>query len=277
MFLKSSDIIFIKKGIIKSSFKDNLIIQGYMNVFKKRDGTKEKRAKKITILCYAIKDFWKKNRIISVAIVISVLFVIFSICFENYLPGWISKGFNLVVQLSIGIIINFLFFLTLIYFPSQKKKKDVYPCIRRQINKIEQGMHNPLEYIAKLYLAKEKADVFNSDDLNSIKNFNFNDKVNVIKASSISQEHFTLREWIIKNIDITEKNIDRLYSYYSLFISEEMMVILDSILYSQYHEMLRVLCQVQTNMSFASGNTKFLSNYHELYIKLKELANKQFI
>ena len=137
-------------------------------------------------------------------------------------------------------------------------------------------MYGPLKEIAKLYLTKEKADNFISDDLNNINNLNFDDKVNVIKANSSTQDYFSLREWIIQNITITEKNIDRLYSYYSSFISEEMMVILDNILHSQYHLTMKVLCKVE-KISFSSAKTEFLTKYHKLYIKLKELANKQFI
>lgn len=75
-----------------------------------------------------MKELWKENKVLCVSTVIAVL-IIFSYNASYNLPeliAGINVWYKLLNDLSIGVIINFLFYIFQIYIPTCAKRKKAY-------------------------------------------------------------------------------------------------------------------------------------------------------
>lgn len=107
------------------------------------------------------------------------------------------------------------------------------------------------------------------------------DRINVVAASRSSSvginenSHFTVKEWIINRLEFIEHEIDCIFKYYSLFVTPELMQVLEEILKSMMHtHIARITLQCPDNISFAGCNEDvFLTPYFELMKKLESLKN----
>lgn len=108
-------------------------------------------------------------------------------------------------------------------------------------------------------------------------NLRFSDKVKVLNASRTTTNnfvYFSVREWLIKCITDTEKDIDNLYRYYANDISTDLMEILEAIPRSTYHSMMSTMLLIPDEAIFSECSTNFFTDYCSLNTKAGKYKNK---
>ena len=191
-----------------------------------------------------MRKFIRTNQLISITFVCSVIVIILyivSIESKEWFPH-AGDWFNVVFQLAIGFIINFMFYITQVYVPQLKQREQAYKCIVLQIEEIIGKMNEMFLILANKYI-DGIFDVNNISDeqlktiLNKLNTVDTVGMLNVHKLNS-SNPHF------ISRVEYVESYINRLSTYYSLYITPELMVILNEILMSNMHNnMARLLLQ----------------------------------
>lgn len=226
--------------------------------------------------------FIEKNKLITYFFIIS-LFIIVSYIWTMEWPELFDgaeKIYNLFFQLSIGYIINFMFYITQVYIPNERKGITVKRCISKRIEKLMDDMNESLSQLSSVYVGGQFRKSYTNEDLNKIfNNLRFSDNVNVLIASQSTRDNFvyySVRDWLKKCIIDTEKDIDNLYKYYSTDISIDLMEILEEILSSKYHSIMKTLLSVPNDVNFGTCEHNFFIEYYNLIIKLGDIKNKDY-
>lgn len=130
--------------------------------------------------------------------------------------------YNLFFQLAIGYIINFMFYITQVYIPNSNRDITVRKCIAKRIEQLINDMDASLSHLAVVYAKGHSGKSYTDEELNSLLNLRFSDKVEVLNASRTTRDnyvYFSVREWLLKCITDTKRDIDNLYKYYANDIS----------------------------------------------------------
>ncbi len=233
-----------------------------------------------------MKQFLKSNKIISgffgISILVSFLYIL-SLDKKEWFPH-AGDWFNLLFQLSVGFIINFIFYVTQVYIPQYKQKMEASRCIEIRIAGIVCHMREIFSHLGSKYMGHyDEDDISDSYMFELLRKMNINDRIGVLNArrtysSNVSDEmHFTVKEWIITRIELVESEIDKLMKYYAPYINTELMKTLESILKSAMHQtMARSLLQLPAGISFGESNDDiFLKPYFDLMKEL-ETIEKQY-
>ncbi len=225
-------------------------------------------------------DFLKKNKLLTVcvgvSIVICVIYV-FSLDETELFPH-AKDWFGLLFQISIGFIINFIFYVTQIYIPHYKQNKEAKRCISLRIENVVRYMRELLSYLGEKYMGYYKEeDVTDEYFLCLLKKISLHDRIRVlhvrrVNAPSIGEEsYFTVKEWMLSRIEYTESEIDKIMKYYVPYINIELMTTLEDILKSVMHNsMAHILLQIPNGVSFKDNNEDiYLKPYFDLMKKLE--------
>lgn len=233
-----------------------------------------------------MKEFIKSNKIISgcfgVSIVVCFLYIL-SLDKEEWFPH-AGDWFNLLFQLSVGFIINFIFYVTQVYIPQYKQRMEASRCIGIRISEIVGHMREIFSH-----LGGKNMDHYDEEDITDaymfelLRKLNIDDRIGVLNvrrtySTSVNDEmHFTVKEWIISRIEFVESEIDKLMKYYAPYINTELMKTLECILKSAMHQnMARSLLQLPAGVSFKESNDDiFLKPYFDLMKEL-EAIEKQY-
>lgn len=228
-----------------------------------------------------IKAFIKKNKWITAFFFVS-LFIIVSYIWTMEWPELFDGAeeiYNLFFQLAIGYIINFMFYITQVYIPNSSRDITVRKCISKRIEQLINDMDASLSQLAAVYAKGHSGKTYTDDELNALLNLRFSDKVNVLNASRTTRDnlvYFSVREWLIKCITDTEKDIDNLYNYYANDISINLMEVLEAILRSTYHSIMKTMLSVPNDTDFSSCNSNFFADYYHLIQKLKSINDNEY-
>ena len=193
--------------------------------------------------------FIKRNTLISAFFIISIV-IITSYYLTLDLPELFrgaEQWFNLLFQLSVGYIINFMFYITQVYVPNNKRDSIARRNVSMRLKQIIKNMRNSLSSLAEIYLDGHTGTDYTAEELSSLLQLRFSDKVKVLNANRTTREnmvYFSVREWLGECIRKTEDEIDKLYKYYPTYISVELMKVLEDILNSTYHSMMKTLLVV---------------------------------
>jgi len=224
-----------------------------------------------------LKRFSKEYPLIVIASVVSAIVIVVYSIFANTIPcQTISTIANILFQLSIGIIINSVFFFTQIYLAQRKQREYADKCIVKRIAMIQSYMKDIFRQLSKLYIEgyQENADISKEELKSIIGQINSEDYVRVINPRLMNQEkkHFKVREWIISRVEYVERDIDRLCTYYVQYLTPELSDILDQILDSTMHNNLcRSMFQSPNGVVFKSMNQDiFFEPYYNLIDKLEQ-------
>ena len=188
--------------------------------------------------------FIKRNTLISAFFIISIV-IITSYYLTLDLPELFrgaEQWFNLLFQLSVGYIINFMFYITQVYVPNNKRDSIARRNVSMRLKQIIKNMRNSLSSLAEIYLDGHTGTDYTAEELSSLLQLRFSDKVKVLNANRTTREnmvYFSVREWLGECIRKTEDEIDKLYKYYPTDISVELMKVLEDILNSTYHSMMK--------------------------------------
>ena len=223
-----------------------------------------------------MKLFFKENRLISFVFAFSVLsVVIYTLTLEE--SEWFPHAgdwFNILFQLSIGFIINFMFYVTQVYVPRIKQNKQAYSCIYIRVTTIESYMKEFFDELAKVYISDYKKDQELSEEqlVVILQNLDFDNEINVINVNSDC--YFTVKKWMHSRMEFIEHDIDKLYLYYSSYISSELMNVLEKILKSPMHQTMgRTFMHLPRKISFKECNEDiFFKDYYALLKELKEIG-----
>ena len=133
----------------------------------------------------SIRVFIDKNKLITAFFAISVA-VIVAYILSMDLPEWFNGAgdwFNLLFQLAVGHIINFMFYVTQVYVPNSKRNAIVETCITKRISLLIADMDKSLSHLAAIYTENHTGTEYTEDELKQILHkLRFSDKVNVIDA-----------------------------------------------------------------------------------------------
>ena len=136
----------------------------------------------------SIRVFVDKNKLITAFFVISVA-VIVAYFLSIDLPEWFNGAgdwFNLLFQLAVGYIINFMFYVTQVYVPNNKRNAIVEACIAKRISLLIADMDKSLSHLVAIYIENHTGTEYTEDELQQILHkLRFSDKVDVIDGGII--------------------------------------------------------------------------------------------
>lgn len=205
------------------------------------------------------------------------LFIIVSYILSMNCSEWfdgVEVWFNLLFQFSIGYIINFMFYITQVYIPDTKRNDSAKKCIKIRIQHITGDMRKSITNLKQLYIENHSGDNYTEEELDQLMNLKLSDKVQVINAAN--NQYFSVREWMKICIYQTEKDIDKLYQYYPNDISAELMNVLENILNSTYHSVMKILLASPNDIKFNESNDNFFIKYNDLIYELEQIAEHEY-
>ncbi|MFA9378269.1 MAG: hypothetical protein ACERKZ_16225 [Lachnotalea sp.] len=228
-----------------------------------------------------ISIFIKRNTLIFVFFIFSIIIIASYIVTINLPELFVGAEhwYNLLFQLSIGYIINFMFYITQVYIPNNKRALTVHQCISARLNRIIQDMKSNISCLAQIYLENHMGDEYTEYELNQLLKLRFSDKVKVLDARRTTRDnfvYFTVREWLSECIRKTESGIDSLYKYYASEISVDLMLSLEDVLNSTYHSMMKTLLAVPNDVNFSESKDNFFATYYRLICRLEEIRQKDY-
>lgn len=230
--------------------------------------------------------FYKKNKVISWFGLLS-LFVVVSYVLSMDIPEWFDGAgdwFNILFQLAIGFLINFMFYITQVYIPQQKQNEQAYKCIVQRLDSIVLHMKNVFEELCKIYLNKpyEIDNLTDEQLLDILHHINGNDYVSVLNQAKLDNvkrvgeqsNHFTVSEYLTNEVLRIEWEIDKTNTYYAAYITPELMNIMYTIPTSRFHEnLVKSLLRIPAGITFSCPEDDFLKPYYEMMKKLQEERN----
>ena len=232
-------------------------------------------------LMKTVHTFITKNKLITSFFIMSILIILSYLVTMDWPELFVDaeKWYNLLFQLAVGYIINFMFYVTQVYIPNSRRDTKVQECISNRISQLIRDMDASLSQLVHLYAKEHKGDKYTEDELKLLLNLQFSDNVNVINASKTTIDnfvYFTVREWLIKCISDTEKNIDNLFKYYASDISVDLMKILEEIPRSTYHSIMKIFLSSSNEVNFRDSDSNFFAEYYELIQKLEKIKKQDY-
>ena len=228
-----------------------------------------------------VQVFISKNKWITGFFIFSVLIIVSYILTMDWpeLFDGAEEWYNLFFQLSVGYIINFMFYITQVYIPGSKRDATIRECISKRISKLRHDMDASLSQLAKVYAKDHSGNAYSDEELKLLLNMRFSDTVNVLKASAstmTSPVYFTVREWLAKCIADTEKDIDDLFKYYDADISVNLMNALEEIPRCALHSGIKMLLRSPNEVDFSTTNFNFFAEYYQLIQKLEKIQKEDY-
>ena len=227
--------------------------------------------------------FIGKNTLITKIFVVALVIIISYILTKDFfeLFKYVKDFYNLFFQLSIGYVISFIFYVMQVYLPNLKQMELANKCINNRIETILSKMQQLFLRISVLYLKRSDLEYFSDADfLNLCSSINQDDYTSALKLDRIGseQQYYTVKEWILYNVEYVEKEIDSIYKYYPLYVDSELMKIFEQILNSTMHKsMARTLLQMPTEqLTFScTSEDSFFQPYYNLMGQLHEILTKR--
>lgn len=218
-----------------------------------------------------MKKFLKENKSLSgiaVIALITIAIYIASVYSPQNFPNtdiWLE----LLFQLSIGYIINFLFYILQIYLPRRKMEMSISKHIKRRLIKLYDYMYGLFNQLCGLYCPNANANCLTKENLFCIlKSIKLNDYVAVINPAKtmLQEQHYTVKEWMIHSMQGVESEIDKLYKYYGQYLSSALIDVLEDISSSSMHNSMgRTLLAAARDVNFSKCDDDiFLSPYYEI-------------
>lgn len=217
-----------------------------------------------------MKKFLKDNKSLSVLAIIAlatIFIYILSVYFPQKFPNT-DTWLELLFQLSIGYIINFIFYILQVYLPRLKMEINMFKHIKKRLTKLYDYMFGLFNQLCSLYCPNVNANSLTKENLFCIlKSMQLNDYVAVIDPAKtmLKEQHYTVKEWIIHSMQGVENEIDKLYKYYGQYLSSELINVLEEICSSNMHNSMgRTLLASTRDVNFSKCNKDiFLLPYYE--------------
>lgn len=234
----------------------------------------------LRLLKTVVTRFVKDNKALTagfgISIVLCILHIL-SIKKEEYFPH-AGEWFNLVFQLSVGFIINFIFYLTQVYIPRYKENKEIKKCIKARIESVINKMERIFDVLGKNCMGqpddKNATEEYFLNLLRSIKKDDSTSILNVMKLKEIGsvrdETYYTVGESITTNIACIEDEIDKIMKYYPQYVNIELMKTLEDILNSMMHKCFaRTILQLPRVTLKDIQDDDYLKPYYDLMKRLE--------
>lgn len=226
-----------------------------------------------------LRKFTKEYPMIVWASFISCVVIFLYVIFERRLHNFTVVA--IVFQLAVGIIINSLFFYTQIYLAQKKQREYANVCITNRINNIQDGMREIFDRLSELYLsAEERTDLLDEEQLLLLlQRTKMEDTVKLINPTKdirTGSAEYTVREFITLKLELIERGIDRLCTYYNQYISPDLLMVFELITDSEMHNIFaRKLMQSYNGVSFNNCNHDiYYKPYFELIGRLEDIKKQ---
>ena len=165
-----------------------------------------------------MKKFLKENKCLSIlaviALIIIVLYII-SVYFPQIFPNT-DIWFELLFQLAIGYIINFIFYILQVYLPRRKMELSIFKHINRRLTKLYGYMDGLFNQLCSLYCPDVNVNCLTKENLSqilkSIKSYHYITVIDPAKTM-FQEQRYTVKEWMIHNTKGVESEIDKLCAY----------------------------------------------------------------
>ena len=132
-----------------------------------------------------IKRFIKYNKVISVCFATSfaiIVLYIFSLNETEWFPH-AGDWFTVLFQLSIGFVINFIFYVTQVYIPRQNLSRQANRCIQERIQNVVDKMDDIFRRIVDKYESPyNKQNMTSEKILEILHKIKTLDRINVVAA-----------------------------------------------------------------------------------------------
>lgn len=225
-----------------------------------------------------MKKFLKENKSLSILAFISltiIIIYILSVYFPQNFPNT-DTWLELLFQLSIGYIINFIFYILQVYLPRRKMEINMSKHIKKRLTKLYGYMNGLFSQLCRLYCPGFDVNCLTKENLSQIlKSIKLHNYVAVIDPAKtmLQEQHYTVKEWMIHCMQGVESEIDKLYKYYGQYLSSELINVLEEICSSNMHNSMgRTLLVSTRDVNFSQCNDDiFLSPYYE---NMKGIDNK---
>ncbi len=215
-----------------------------------------------------MKYFIKQHKALTFFIILSITFVILSLIHQT--KGSKSSPIDiLVVQIAIGFLINFIFYVTMSFIPEKRKLEYSRKIIARRLNYLIGQMKAFPDAIIKQFAPDESENRVTR----LTKASNHLDSLQVLDSAGVCLTNTgTYTKWTVGNFLYTktmrvEEEIDRILRYYSYAVTPELDELFDRILHTGIHTSLKM--HHEHNSPFVNESDDFL-----IYDKLADELEK---
>ena len=220
-----------------------------------------------------MKRFYYNNKIISILLIVSLMVIVLHFISLDE-PEWFrhaGDAFDVLNNMAIGYVVNFIFYVTQIYVPSIKRNRIIYACINERLKDIGNTMIGLFSGITGLQAPYD--DSF-FDQLLTVR---LNDETRIADARRTNRDsvvYFTLRELLGNNINAVDRKIDTFISYYKEYLHPEVMSDLEAVKNSLLHTAMREILAIPNDVWFDNMNEPNI--YKDYYTLAKKvLADNQ--
>ena len=231
----------------------------------------DSRPKKKNKIIEAVKRFVKRNRLLSILSFIAMSIII-SYTLTSHLPEivpGIGKWYKLMFDLSLGVIVNLIFYLFQVYLPQLEAEKNSLPVITPELVKLIDKMQE-IVLVLEYYLPDYKQGKFNI--LNDTVYYMLKDNADIRRGWS---RKFILSNDFLPLIESADKTLDRLLS--SIFLpncDSELIELLGKMKLNGFLKALESAAEDGFDPKCNYSDFKrYQSEFFYLYEKLKGYAN----
>lgn len=232
--------------------------------------SKPKVRKKRCKYIMSVKKFIKNNRVLSAMTFVASIITI-SYTLTSDLPELISgigKWYKLSNDLSIGILINFIFYVFQIYIPQQEAEKNSFPAIKPELIMIVENIQE-IMLVLESYLPDFREGKFDVSD--NVVQYMLQNDINVRKGWA---RQFDLYQDFLPMINSVGGSLDKLLS--SVFIQHCDRELIELLGKLKLNRFLKTLKDAEKD-KFCSDGTygdfpKYYPEFAGIYENLKQYA-----
>lgn len=214
----------------------------------------------------AILRFIKNNKILFIVLLLAVIVTCLPfVCFDFF-----YYFYDLISQLSIGFIVSFIFYIIVVKMKENKNIKNINKCIENPLKRLIINMEQSIYSFNKDF--KDKIDLTENDFELALSKVSPNDEMPILLSFNVRGNR---RDYLHYHIMNVENNIDIILNY-SNSIDSNLLVILNKILYSSFHEEAKAFMNFKKSFNGAIKDNSFNNSFKEVYqyylifLKLKD-------
>ena len=226
-----------------------------------------------------MKKFINANKLISFffgASLLIILLYLYSLDKAEWFPH-AGDWFNVIFQIAIGYIINFIFYITQVYIPQQKAVENINKSIVTEIDRVIMRVNELFLHLDVNHnISAAFVDATDEQLLALLRGIDPNGNVPVINPrkaynpQDLMKSEYTVKEWIISRVEFIERLVDNIRKYYPQYVTPELTLALDELVNSALHQnMCRTLLPIPSLGSFSDVNEDiFFTPYRDLIKRL---------
>ena len=223
-----------------------------------------------------MKGFFKEYPYLCCTAVVSFIYAVYySVALYSLNDSICHRLLVLLYQLSIGIVINGIFFFTQVYLFRKKKRKYIDGYILKSIDRIENYISQLFNNLDVIYKVRQGNCYTKPELLTLLQKTNFKDYVHVIRPDRAHQnnKYYSVREYIHLCLYGVEKEIDTIFMRYGEYVEPELASVFDEIIHSQMHQSIGRSFLGIASISFSSCQDDIY--YYPYYGFIGELEAKK--